>query len=86
VGYIGLFATPEDLDALSHIIQKGFELQEQPNIVFHMYKNRRSRYGNVKIWSYIDLGTCRIKNLFVTDNNYNLIPVSTLEIEVAPTE
>jgi len=86
IGYIGLFATAEDLDALSHIIEKGFELQERPNIVFHMYKNRRSKYGNVKIWSYVDLGTCRIKNLFVTDNSYNLIPVSTLEIEIAPTE
>lgn len=81
-GYIGLFTTPEDLESLSHILKDGFELKEQPNLVFHIYKNRRSKYQNVKMWSYVDLGTCRIKNLFVTDNNYNLIPVSTLEIEV----
>ena len=30
----------------------------------------------------MDLGTCRIKNLFLTDNNYNPIPIAALEIEI----
>jgi len=81
-GYIGLTPTKEDLDALAPIINKGFELQEQPNLVFHIYKNRRSKFSNIKLWNYVDLGTCRVKNLFVTGNDYSLIPVQSLEIIV----
>ena len=82
-GYIGLVPTAEDLDSLSHILNKdGFELKEHPNIVYHIYKNRRGPYQNTKLWSYIDLGTCRIKNLFLTSNDYNLIPVYSLDIQV----
>ena len=37
-----------------------------PNQVMDVYKVRRGRYTNVKIWSYADLGTCRKEDLFVT--------------------
>lgn len=37
-----------------------------PNQVMDVYKVRRGRYTNVKIWSYSDLGTCRKEDLFVT--------------------
>lgn len=82
VGMIALEPTKEDLDALKPILEKGFELVEQPNLVFHVYKLRRSPYQNIKVWSYVDLGTCRLKNLFVTKNDYTLIPVQSLSIEV----
>jgi len=82
VGMIALKPTKEDLDALKPILEKGFELVEQPNLVFHIYKLRRSPYQGVKVWSYVDLGTCRLKNLFVTKNDYTLIPVQSLNIEV----
>ena len=82
VGMIALDPTKEDLDALKPILDKGFELVEQPNLVFHIYKLRRSPYQNVKVWSYVDLGTCRLKNLFVTKNDYTLIPVQSLDIDV----
>ena len=85
LGYIGLLPTAEDLDALSPIIDKhDFVLRLQPNIVFHIYKNRRSKFQNVKLWSYIDLSTCRTTNLFVTNNDYVLIPVQSLDIDVKP--
>lgn len=77
-----MFVTNEDLDGLAHILDKKFELEEHPNIVFHVYKNRRSQFNNIKVWSRIDLGTCRIKNLFITDNNYNLKPAESIEIDV----
>ena len=28
-----------------------------PNQVMDVYKNRRGRFTNVRIWSYVDLGT-----------------------------
>ena len=38
-----------------------------PNQVLDVYKVRRGRYTNIRIWSYMDLGTCRKRDLFVTD-------------------
>lgn len=82
MGLIALEPTKEDLDALKPILDRSFELTQKPNVVFHIYKIRRSPYQNVKVWSYADLGTCRIKNLFVTRNDYTLIPVQSLDIEI----
>lgn len=38
----------------------------QPNLVTDVYKNRRGRWTNVRIWSYYDYGTCRKQDLFLT--------------------
>lgn len=41
-----------------------------PNQVMDIYKVRRGKYTNVKVWSYTDLGTCRKQDLFITDTSY----------------
>ena len=41
-----------------------------PNQVMDIYKVRRGKYTNVKVWSYTDLGTCRKQDLFITDISY----------------
>jgi replicative DNA helicase len=81
-GYIGLLPTKEDLDALMPMMEGGFELNERPNLVYHIYKNRRGPYQNTKLWNYVDLSTCRIKNLFLTTNDYTPIPVHSFDIQV----
>lgn len=48
-------------------------LEDQPNQVMDVYKVRRGKYTNVRIWSKVDLGTCRKQDLFITDNNMNLL-------------
>jgi hypothetical protein len=75
VGIIALEPTEKDLEAISHILNENF--METPNIVFHVYKNRRSQYKGVRLWAKADLGTCRIQDLFVTDTKYELIPMSS---------
>ena len=35
----------------------GLLKNRKPNYVFDIYKMRRGQYKNVRIWSYIDLGT-----------------------------
>jgi len=45
----------------------------RPNIVSDIYKNRRGSITNVKIWSYFDYGTCRMKDLLVTTQSYKMI-------------
>ena len=56
--------TPEDEEILALPIQK---CGMRPNQVTDVYKVRRGKYTNVRIWSYVDLGTCRKVDLFVTN-------------------
>lgn len=46
-----------------------------PNICISVYKNRGGVYNKVKIWLYIDYGTMRVKDLFVTDYDYKRINI-----------
>lgn len=63
---------------------KGFTGKIMPNMIDHVYK---TRYGlldkeNIKVWSYLDKGTCRRTDLFCTDsfsNEYIKVPKPELE-------
>lgn len=70
LGAITMRTTKEELNMLSILTQK---IGISPNQVTDIYKLRRGRYNNVRIWSYMDLGTCRKKDLFITDENYKEI-------------
>ncbi len=47
-----------------------------PNYVQDIYKVRRGKYNKVRSWSFFDFGTCRLTDLFLTDENYNLIDIT----------
>lgn len=70
VGCITMRTTNEELNMLDVLIRK---TGIKPNQVTDIYKLRRGRYNSVRIWSYMDLGTCRKKDLFITNENYNEI-------------
>jgi hypothetical protein len=53
--------------------EKGLDL---PTQVQDIYKVRRGRYNHIRIWSKVDLGTCRTEDLFVTDVNGNEINIT----------
>ena len=40
----------------------------QPNVVTDIFKVRSGEWNQVRIWSYIDLGTMRKQDLFITDS------------------
>jgi len=44
----------------------------KPNLVISVYKNRGGKWNDIKIWLYVDYGTMRVFDLFVTDNDYKL--------------
>lgn len=46
----------------------------RPNLVYSVYKVREGAWNKVKIWLYVDYATMRTHDLFVTDNDYALIP------------
>ena len=40
----------------------------QPNVVTDIFKVRSGEWNQVRIWSYMDLGTMRKQDLFITDS------------------
>lgn len=71
--------TSEDLENLDRIlINTGFK---KPNLKISVYKNRRGRYKGIYLWCDADLGTCRIRPVFATGYNYELIQMNNLKIE-----
>lgn len=70
--------TKEELEILEPITN---EMGIIPNQVMDIYKVRRGRYTNVRIWSVVDLGTCRKQDLFITDDRLNLIDFEILGID-----
>ena len=51
-----------------------------PTQVYDVYKVRRGKWTNLKIWSNVDLGTCRRSDVFVTDSNIKEIDVPVMEV------
>ncbi len=71
--------SPEDLKELAPILNH-LKLLSPPNVVTDIFKARRSRYKDIRIFSYIDLGTCRQKDLFATDKYLNPINIDILKL------
>lgn len=70
VGVIISLVTENDLKVLAEAIDL---IGETPNQVTDIYKLRRGKYNNVRIWSKYDAGTCRKKDLFITDSRMNQV-------------
>ena len=58
---------PEEITAVEPFINKYGKI---PNQVLDLYKVRRGRFTNVRVWSYFDYGTCRKYDLFITNGDY----------------
>lgn len=80
LGEISLPPSSADLKAVQPIMAKLINKPE-PNLVRHIYKLRRGKLSKIRIWQYADLGTGRTQDLFVTNYNYELIPVKASEYE-----
>lgn len=74
VGCVLMAATKEDHSILSQTLS----ITQMPNLKTDVYKIRRGKGKNARIWSHFDLGTCRKIDVFVTDSEYNLITDLTL--------
>ena len=80
MGSILLGVKPDDLVALEPVLNSG--RFEPPNIKLSIYKNRRGRYKGVYLWSKADLGVCRIKPMFATTYDYELISIDDVKVIV----
>lgn len=79
-GAILMPVTDSDSKFLNEILKSHPEWV--PNRVYHVYKNRRGKHSSVKIWCDTDLGTGRMRTLFVTNNSYEMLKVNPARIEV----
>ena len=78
VGAITSPAQDRDITALTPMMREyGYP---NPTHVMDIYKLRRGRYKNVRIWGILDLGTGRWIDLFVTDGNYRVIPINAPKV------
>ena len=77
VGYITMPITIEEMAKLEPVCQK--LCMPTPTHVSDIYKNRRGRYTAVRVWHDFDLGTCRMQDLFVTDQLYQPINIQIVK-------
>lgn len=57
-----------------------------PNFITDIYKNRRGKWTGVRIWRYIDLGTCRTIDCFLTDRKNDLVDFNSTKVQVKQAE
>ena len=79
LGEISLPTTKGDLDAIKSVLQQQIN-QPIPNLLRHIYKVRRGKLTKIKLWQYANLGSCRTRDLFVTNNDNVLIPVNVVDV------
>ena len=78
-GEILLPVRPFEKERLEKIIEQNPNLR-MPTHVFHVYKNRRGEHNFIKVWCEGYLGTCRVKPIFITDNNFNVVNIEGTKI------
>lgn len=69
-GIVATKLTQEEKEKIEPLLRAD-GIGEIPNIVLDIYKNRRGRIVNAKIFRVFDYATCRARDLIVTDTNYN---------------
>lgn len=79
-GMIMLEANQKDFKALDTLMKQN--QFERPDIKISVYKNRRGRYKDILLWCKGRRGTCKIEPMFVTNYQYQLIPVEDTIIKV----
>ena len=76
IAMIGTLVPDDQLDQIAPYVAK----YGMPTQVYDVYKVRRGKWTNLKIWSNVDLGTCRRSDVFVTDSNIKEIEVPIMEV------
>lgn len=74
--------TKEDDKLIEHFMAKG--VHKKPNMIWHIYKNRHSKFKG-KLYLHVDFDTMRMEDLFMTNDNDELIDVPERELKVEET-
>ena len=71
-------ATQKDFEGLEIILSAN--TFDKPNTKISVYKNRRGRYKGIYLWCKSDLSICRIKPMFATTWDYEIVSIEDLKI------
>lgn len=77
-GSILLPVKQHDLECLESILSSN--AFKQPNLKLSVYKNRRGSYKGAYLWCDADLGCCRIRPMFATTYDYEIINMEDIKI------
>ncbi len=55
---------------------------KKPNVCMSIYKNRGGKFNEIKIWLYVDYGTMRVHDLFVTAYDYIILPINKTMVKI----
>lgn len=78
VGMVLLPASQDDIENLGQILTNN--AFDRPSLKLSIYKNRRGRYKGIYLWCKADLGTCRVRPMFATTYNYEIVQIDNLKI------
>ena len=81
LGEISLRPTAQEIEKVKKLIHNMYGVPI-PNLVRHIYKVRRGKLTKIRLWQLADLSTGRTKDLFITDNYYNLIETEVVQVEI----
>lgn len=80
LGCILLPIREADKPIIEAYLSKGFETQ--PNMVLHVFKNRRGKYKDVRLYGRFDHSTCRWEDCFLTDKDGIIINIDNTEVKI----
>lgn len=79
-GAIVFEPTTKELEKVQPIIESLQGFYPVPNIIYHIYKIRKGKIKNCKVFAFQDLSTMRVIDCFVTNNKYEQINVDRKKI------
>lgn len=77
IGGVLRVATREKLKTIEPLLKTA---KKSPNLYIDIYKNRGSKYKQVRLWMFANLGTMRFEDLFLTNEYGEQIAVDFLSI------
>ena len=77
LGAIVLPVKSEDIESLGKILTSN--TFAKPNLKMSIYKNRRGRYKGLYLWCDADLGCCRVKPMFATTYDYEILSINDMK-------
>ena len=83
-GCVVLPLQEKDKEFLKTVLRHGF--QQEPNLIYNIYKNRRGSLNNIKLWVFFDYSTCRTTDIFVTTKDNVMLSVRDTDIDVVVEE
>ena len=79
VGMIGVRIPDEEMNYIKDFCSSNG--RALPNIVVDVYKNRRGKMCDIKIFRKFDYGTCRVQDIVATTNtSYSILPDNEIPI------